>query len=72
MEPFVHDMFYITFMTWPSTIPHDLARQLAALDERRTATSDADRWGVIKDWLESHNVQAPHGLPTAPEIKLKD
>jgi hypothetical protein len=68
----VHHMFYTISMPWPSTIPHDLAGQLAALDERRTATSDADRWGVIKDWLESHNVPAPDGLPTAPEIKLQD
>lgn len=65
-------MFYITFMPWPSTIPHDLACQLSALDGRRTPTSDADRWGVIKEWLESHNVPAPDGLATAPEIKLRD
>ena len=65
-------MFYIMDMPWPSTIPHDLARQLAALDERRVIASDADRWSVIKEWLENHGVPSPEGLPTAPEIKWED
>ena len=65
----VHSLFYSSFMPWPSTIPHDLARQLAALDERKTIASDADRWAVIKEWLESHEVASPRALPTAREIK---
>ena len=58
-------------MSWPSTIPHDLARKLAELDAYKAPTNDADRWAVIKEWLETHRVHAPDKLPTAPEIKLK-
>ena len=62
-------MFYITFMPWPSTIPHDLAHKLAALCEYKSPATDADRWSVIKEWLEKHEVPAPEDLPTTPEIK---
>ena len=55
-------------MPWPSTIPHDLARKLAVLDEFKAPVSDADRWSVLKEWLETHEVLAPDSLPTAPEI----
>jgi hypothetical protein len=64
--------FYSINMPWPSTIPHDLATGLAALDERRDAASDADRWSVIKEWLERHDVPAPERLPSAPEIRWTD
>jgi hypothetical protein len=56
-------------MPWPSTIPHDLAVALAELDGYRTAATDADRWGVMKEWLEKHRVAAPPSLPKAPEIR---
>ncbi|MEM6566674.1 MAG: hypothetical protein AAF665_19640 [Pseudomonadota bacterium] len=52
--------------------PHDLSRKLEALEEYKSPTTNADRWGAIKDWLESHDVPAPERLPTAPEIKLRD
>tara|TARA_R110002020_G_scaffold74540_24_gene190676 strand:+ start:33 stop:218 length:186 start_codon:yes stop_codon:yes gene_type:complete len=55
-------------MPWPSNIPHDLARDLARLDEYRSAPKDADRWGVIKEWLERHGVEAPAVIPEAPQI----
>ena len=55
---YVHVVFYITVMPWLSTIPYDLARQLAALYERCVSTSDADRWGVIKEWQEGHDMLA--------------
>jgi len=44
----------------------DLA--LAELDRRRTPPTDQDRWGVIKEWLERHEVEAPDRLPVAPEL----
>ncbi len=59
-------------MLWPSTIPHDLALKLAALYEYQSPASDADRWAVIKEWLECHEVPAPDRLPAAPEIKWMD
>jgi hypothetical protein len=65
-------MFYTTSMPWPSTIPHDLARKLAALDECKFPATDSDRWSVIKEWLENHDVPAPGKLPTAGEIKVVD
>ena len=65
----VHDMFYSIFMPWPSTIPHDLANKLAELDAYKSPACDADRWAVIKEWLEAHEVRAPDKLPSAPEIK---
>jgi hypothetical protein len=55
---------------WPHSLPHDLAKALAELDCRRCLPSDADRWGVIRDWLVKHSVQAPdNALPTSQEIK---
>jgi hypothetical protein len=57
-------------MPWPSTIPHDLRVLLQALGQHRDLATDADRWGAIKEWLESHNVPAPNGLPTAPEAAM--
>ncbi len=62
-------MFYSIFMPWPSTIPHDLARKLEALDQYKSPTSDADRWSAIKEWLENYEVPAPVKLSTAPEIR---
>ena len=59
-------------MPWPSTIPYDLARKLASLDEYKSPASDADRWAVIKEWLEQHEVPAPDRLPSAPEIRTTD
>ena len=54
---------------WPHTIPVDLAKALADLDEMRFQASDADRWGVIRDWLVKHDVKAPeHSFPSAPEL----
>jgi hypothetical protein len=44
---------------------------LEALDQYRDPATDADRWGAIKEWLESHNVPAPDALPSAPEIKRR-
>ena len=55
-------------MTWPSDIPADLARDLAELDAWRAPASDADRWNVIKAWLQRHQVAAPEGLPRRAEI----
>jgi hypothetical protein len=58
---------------WPHTLPHDLAVALANLDRMRFTPSDADRWGVIRDWLVKHDVAAPeHALPSSPEIQMKD
>ena len=68
----VHVLYYTILMPWPSTIPHDLRVLLQALGQHRDPATDADRWGAIKEWLESHAVPAPKGLPTAPEIKRKD
>ena len=65
-------LFYTTCMPWPCTIPHDLARKLAALDAYQSPAFDADRWAVIKEWLEEHEVPAPDRLPTAPEVKRGD
>ena len=53
---------------WPGTIPHDLRTALAEIDGFRAPVADADRWAVIKEWLEKHEVSAPAKLPTAPEI----
>ena len=58
---------------WPHTIPHDLAEALAELDRMRFHASDADRWGVIRDWLVKHGIEVPdHTLPTAPETRAQD
>lgn len=59
-------------MLWPSTIPHDLALKLAALEEYKSPASDADRWAAFKEWLELLKVPAPDRLPSAPEISLTD
>ena len=40
---------------------------LAELGRRRANTADSDRWGVIKEWLEMHGVEAPERLPMAPD-----
>jgi len=45
-----------------------LALELSELDRRRSPPADQDRWGVIKEWLEKHGVEAPDRLPVAPEI----
>lgn len=45
-----------------------LTSELAELDRRRTPPTDQDRWGVIKEWLERHEVKAPEVLPVAPEL----
>ncbi|WP_152612599.1 hypothetical protein [Leisingera sp. ANG-M7] len=52
---------------WPHTIPHDLKRMLETRSGFRDAPSDQDLWGVFKEWLERHQVEAPQGLPAAPE-----
>ena len=52
---------------WPHTIPHDLRRMLETRSSFRDAPSDQDLWGVFKEWLERHQVEAPQRLPTAPE-----
>jgi len=44
-----------------------LALDLAELDRRRSPPTDQDRWGVIKEWLEQHAIEAPERLPVAPE-----
>ena len=45
-----------------------LSLDLAELDRRRSPPTEQDRWGVIKEWLEQHRVEAPDRLPIAPEI----
>jgi len=45
-----------------------LARELDELDQRRTLPTNQDRWGVIQEWLERNDVEAPEGLPVAPEM----
>jgi hypothetical protein len=58
---------------WPHSIPHDLATALAQLDRMRFVPSDADRWGVIREWLVKHDVSAPENpLPMSPEITRQD
>jgi hypothetical protein len=42
------------------------------LDEYKSSASDADRWAVIKEWLEGHEVPASDRWPTAPDIKWMD
>ena len=46
---------------------HGLHVGMSELDRQRAPTADSDRWGVIKEWLESHEVLAPDRLPTEPE-----
>ncbi len=53
---------------WPNTIPDDLDRMLAQLEELRHHKSNQDRWGVIKEWLERHGVEAPDSLPERAEL----
>ena len=58
---------------WPYSFPHDLAKAFAELDGMRFTASDADRWSVIREWLEKHGVPAPdYALPTSPEITCQD
>lgn len=45
-----------------------LTLDLTELDRRRSPPTDQDRWGVIKEWLEAHDVEAPDRLPVAPEV----
>lgn len=53
-------------MSWPSNIPHDLRLKLEELDRSRWQPKPADIWGVVKEWLESHQVDVPEDLPTRP------
>ena len=46
----------------------ELARNLSKLDDWRSRPHNSDKWGVIKEWLEFHGVEAPFRLPTAPEM----
>jgi hypothetical protein len=58
---------------WPHSLPHDLAEALADLDSMRFVPSDADRWGVFREWLVKHRVPPPnHALPTSQEIVSRD
>jgi predicted nucleic acid-binding protein len=50
----------------------NLERRLSELDEYRFTSSDQDRWARIKEWLEAKGVEAPDGLPRAPEIPAAD
>ena len=45
----------------------ELARNLAETDRWRSRPHESDKWGVIKEWLELHGVDAPTRLPTTPE-----
>jgi len=40
---------------------------MTELDRHRVPPTEQDRWGVIKEWLEGHGVEAPRRLPRAPE-----
>ena len=69
------ESWWITFLCWAKThklqlklqwMP-SLAQGLSELDWQRALTSDADRWGVIQEWLEQHGVETPARLPVAPE-----
>jgi hypothetical protein len=44
-----------------------LARDLSELDHWRAMPVDQDQWARIKEWLETHEVEAPDRLPVEPE-----
>lgn len=54
---------------WPNTIPCDLKCKMQNLAGLRFTGTDKDRWGVFKEWLEAHGIEAPeHSLPQEPEL----
>lgn len=57
-------------MAWPSNIPHDLRLKLEELERSRWQAKPADIWGVVKEWLEAHDVEAPSDLPETPKPKM--
>ncbi len=48
-------------MQWPNTIPPDLRDNLHSLMGQRNY-GPAEMWGVVKEWLEKHEADAPGGL----------
>ena len=56
---------------WPHRMPSDLKADLERLHNRRAPIANSDRWGVIHEWLERHDVAAPAQLRTRPEIETR-
>lgn len=52
---------------WPQTTRHDLDKALDELVRWRATPANSDLWGVMRDWLVQHGVEAPDGLPTRPK-----
>lgn len=53
-------------------IPEDLKRMLDDSDTFRDTPGQQDRWGVIRDWLVKHGVEAPERLPARPSPPVGD
>jgi hypothetical protein len=51
-------------MSWPNTVPHDLAPALEQIARYRNAPATSDVWAVLKEWLEENGVEPP----TAPGL----
>lgn len=57
---------------WPSHIPDDLENAFAEFESFRFTVQSQDRWTVIREWLEKHEVPAPAELPQTAETKFGD
>lgn len=49
---------------WPNDMPPDLRKRFDRVLSFRSFGA-ADLWGEVKEWLESHGLDAPDDLPGA-------
>lgn len=79
MEAADHDAWRAAFQRWGKTHQlrfklqweADLLRRVGQLDEYRCAPGIQDRWNAIREWLVSHDVPVPDGLPVRPESNYR-
>lgn len=52
-------------MPWPHTVPTDLRRRLDEVLSFRNRSAP-EVWGVVRDWLEAHQVEMPDSVKVDP------